>query len=76
MTREEARQQLEGTWNFEVFGSRVLVQDQELLAEISRMAAETTDQKRSRQRRHHSEVAGYTSRWSAPQPASGKQLFN
>lgn len=76
MTRDEARQQLEGTWNFEVSGSHVYVQDQEILAELSLMAAESAGQGKSRQRYGRSVSAGYTSSWSAPHTPAGKQLFN
>lgn len=38
MTREEARNQLKGTWNFDVHDDLVLVRDESLLAEIALLA--------------------------------------
>lgn len=75
MTREEARNRLEGTWNFEVDCDLVLVQDADLLAEIALLTGAQPEHDHCT-RVHASQITPLRSSWSAAWSSPGEQLFN
>lgn len=75
MTREEARNRLEGTWNFEVNSDLVFVQDADLLAEIALLSGAQPEHDHTT-RAHDCQVTPLRSYWSAAWRSSGEQLFN